>query len=94
MSRPEDQWRPPEPPDRPPAAPGGSRPTPRPRWMPWIIVAVLRHALLVWQAAPSGGGSKAELDVLASSWRLVEDDKVAQINYESSSGKITGEFAR
>jgi cell division protease FtsH len=91
MSRPEDQWRPPEQPDRSPR-PGGSRPTPRPRWMPWIIVAGLLTLLLVWQAAPSSGGSKEELDY-SEFLAMVEDDKVAQIDYESSSGKINGEFA-
>jgi cell division protease FtsH len=90
MSRPEEQWRPPEPPNRSPR-PGGPRPSSRPRWMPWIIVAVLVTLILVWQAAPGGGGGQAEVDY-SRFLTLVEQNHVAQINYESSSGKITGEF--
>ena len=47
--------------------------------------------VLVWQAAPGGGGSQAELDY-SRFLDLVEQGHVAEINYESSSGKITGEF--
>jgi cell division protease FtsH len=59
--------------------------------MPWIIVAVLVTLILVWQAAPGGGGGQAEVDY-SRFLTLVEQNHVAQINYESSSGKITGEF--
>jgi cell division protease FtsH len=92
MSRPEEQWRPPEPPNRqPPRPPGSPRPSSRPRWLPWIIVAVLVTLVLVWQAAPGGGGSSASLEY-SKFLDLVKQDHVAQINYESSSGKISGEF--
>ncbi|MGQ0825208.1 MAG: ATP-dependent zinc metalloprotease FtsH [Actinomycetota bacterium] len=89
MSPPEDQWRPPENPNRRPR-PGGARPpVPRPRWTPWIVLAVLVTGFLVWRAAPSGDGGQVELDY-SEFLTLVEEDKVANIKYESSSGKITG----
>src|SRR5262245_48053650 len=92
MSRPEDQWRPPEPPNRQqPRQPGSPRPSSRPRWLPWIIVAVLVTLVLVWQAAPGGGGSSASLEY-SKFLDLVKQDRIEQINYESSSGKISGEF--
>ncbi len=99
MSRPEDQWRPPEPPNRPPrqggqggpGSGGSPRPSSRPRWLPWVIVGVLVTLVLVWQAAPGGGSSQAEVEY-SRFLELVEQENVEQINYESSSGKITGEF--
>jgi len=91
MSRtPEDQWRPPEPPNRQPR-PGGPRPAARPRWTPWIVIAVLVTALLVWQAAPGGDGERVELDY-GEFRQLVAEDRVDSIDYESSSGDIEGAF--
>lgn len=90
MSRPEDQWRPPESPNRPPR-PGAPRPSPRPRWLPWVLVAALFTGFLVWNAAPGGDGQR--LDIEYSDFLThVEDGRVAQIRYDPESGKITGEF--
>jgi cell division protease FtsH len=93
MSPPEDQWRPPEPPGRPPRpGPGGTpRPPTRPRWTPWIIVALIVGIVLVWRAAPSSSPERVELEY-GEFLALVQDDKVDSIKYEASSGKITGEF--
>jgi cell division protease FtsH len=94
MSRPEDQWRPPEPPNRQPRpgqGNGGPRPGSRARWVPWIIVGTLIVLVLLWQANGSSGGSSASVDY-SRFLELVKQDHVDQINYESSSGKITGEF--
>jgi cell division protease FtsH len=93
MSPPEDQWRPPEPPGRPPRpGPSGTpRPPARPRWTPWIIVALIVGIVLVWRAAPSSSPERVELEY-GKFLALVQDDKVDSIKYEASSGKITGEF--
>ncbi|MCL6641153.1 MAG: ATP-dependent zinc metalloprotease FtsH, partial [Candidatus Rokubacteria bacterium] len=90
MSRPEEQWRPPESPNRPPR-PGAPRPAPRPRWLPWVIVAALFTGFLVWNAAPGGDGERLEIDY-SEFLAHVEDGRVAQIRYDAESGKITGEF--
>ena len=81
MSRPEDQWRPPEPPNRPPR-PGGpearmARPARRPGrgGCRGSSSAVLVTLVLVWQAAPGGGSSQAELDY-SRFLELVEQDHV------------------
>ncbi len=89
-SGPEDQWRPPEPPSRPPR-PTGPRPSARPRWVPWIVIAAIVTGLLVWQAAPGDNGDSVDLDY-SEFLAAVEADRVAEIKYESSSGKVTGEF--
>jgi cell division protease FtsH len=91
---PEDQWRPPEPPGRPP---NGNRPapprpqTPRSRWLPWVVIAVVVIALVVWRTAPSSSTSALKLDY-SDFLTLVNKGAVQDIKYESSSGKITGQF--
>jgi cell division protease FtsH len=92
MSRPEDQWRPPENQNRPPRQGGPRPPAPRPRWTPWIVLAILVTGFLVWRAAPGGGGGQADIEY-SEFTTYVKEDKVDSIKYESSSGKITGEFA-
>ncbi len=88
---PEDKWRPPEPPGRQPRPPAGPRPPTRSRWTPWILVGVLAIGWLVWQSAPGGGAERADLDY-SEFLAAVEDGRVAEIKYDQSNGRITGEF--
>src|SRR6185503_7432540 len=90
---PEDQWRPPEPPGRTPR-PGGTRPAGgRPRWMPFLIVALAIVALLAWQSTTGSSTARARIDY-SEFMQLANDGRVASINYESSSGKITGQLVK
>jgi cell division protease FtsH len=90
---PEDQWRPPEPPGRQP----GNRPTPprpttpRSRWLPWVVIAVVVIALVVWRTAPGSSSEALKLDY-SDFLTLVNKGAVQDIKYEASSGKITGQF--
>ena len=93
---PEDQWRPPEPPGRPPGnnnnRPPAPRPsTPRSRWLPWVVIAVVVIALVVWRTAPGGSSEALKLDY-SEFLTLVNKGTVQEIKYDSSSGKITGQF--
>jgi cell division protease FtsH len=95
---PEDQWRPPEPPRTPrPGPPGGGgpgrAPSPRPRWVPWIVVGLLIAVILVWQAAPGSTPARTQIDY-SRFLTLVTDSKVDSIKYDASSGKITGAFVK
>src|SRR3954469_20286229 len=93
MSPPDDQWRPPEPPGRSPRPAGGAPKSPiRPRWMPWVLVALVVAVFLFWRAAPGANPSRAKLDY-SEFLTLVQEDHVASIKYDASSGKITGAFA-
>src|SRR4051794_11905111 len=88
---PEDQWRPPEPPNRTPrqGGPGSSPKSPnRPRWMPWVLVALVVGIFLVWQAAPSTTPARTSVDY-SKFLQLVTDGHVQSIKYEASTGKIT-----
>src|SRR3954468_4644735 len=81
---PEDQWRPPEPPGRPPRQGGPNTPprTPgRPRWIPWVIVALVVAIFLVWQAAPGSTPERASVDYGAF-LTLVNDGHVKSIKYD------------
>jgi cell division protease FtsH len=89
---PEDQWRPPEPPGRTPR-PGGTRPGGRPRWMPFLIVALAIVALLAWQSTTGSSPARARVDY-SEFMKLAKDGRVASIDYESSSGKITGQLVK
>ncbi|HUI47160.1 MAG TPA: ATP-dependent zinc metalloprotease FtsH [Acidimicrobiia bacterium] len=92
---PEDQWRPPEPPGRPPR-PGQSGPLRtgnRPKWMPWLIIGLIVAVFLIWRAAPTSTPAQAKLDY-GDFLTLVGQDHVSSIKYDASSGKITGEFTK
>jgi cell division protease FtsH len=85
---------PPGRPDRPgPPRPGpGNAPTPTPwtRWVPWILIAVLVGGFLLLNVA--GGGSD-KLDLTYSEVReAVRDDQVETIEFDPSSGSISGKF--
>jgi ATP-dependent Zn protease len=94
---PEDQWRPPDPSGNRqprPGGPGGQanpRPPSRPKWLPWVIVAMLVAIFLFWQTAPGSTPERAKI-TFGTFQDHVEAGKVAAIKYESSSGKITGKF--
>src|SRR5580765_2878966 len=85
---PEDQWRPPEPPGRPPR-PGGPRTSGRPRWMPFLILGLAVVALLAWQSTTGSTTARARIDY-SEFLKLADQGHVASIDYESSSGHITG----
>jgi cell division protease FtsH len=92
---PEDQWRPPEPPpgrSPRPGSPGGpSKPGNRPKWMPWVVIGLIVAIFFVWRAAPTSTTSTVKLNY-GDFQTLVRQDHVASINYDASSGKITGAF--
>jgi cell division protease FtsH len=93
MSPPDDQWRPPEQPGRPPRVGGTPGRPGRSRWMPWVIVGLIVAIFLVWQATPSTTPERAKLDY-GSFLTRVRENKVAEIKYDSSNGKITGKFVQ
>src|SRR6478609_8638898 len=90
---PDDQWRPPEQPGRTPRPGGQTKPPARPRWMPWVIIALIVAIFLFWQAAPSTGVTRSKI-LYSEFMTLVRQDKVEQIKYDSSNGKITGQFVK
>jgi cell division protease FtsH len=60
--------------------------------MAWIIVALVVAIFLIWQASPSSTPDRAPIGY-GQMMQLVREDKVAKIKYDTSSGKITGDFA-
>ena len=85
---PEDQWRPPEPPGRQPR-PGAPKTSGRPRWLPVVIVVLALLAFLAWQSTTSGSTPRAHIEY-SQFMQLANDGHVQSIEYESSSGHITG----
>src|SRR5947209_11050182 len=90
---PEDQWRPPEPPGRNPRPGGPNRPTPRPRWMPWLIIGLLVALFLFWQGFQSTTPARATIQY-SQFLDEVTQGHVDNIKYDASTGKITGKFAK
>src|SRR6478752_2762576 len=90
---PDDQWRPPEQQGRTPRPGGQTKPPARPKWMPWVIIALIVAIFLFWQAAPGTGVARANVKY-GEFLGLVKQDKVASINYDASNGKITGQFVK
>jgi len=91
---PEDQWRPPEPPGRPPRP--GTPPrqgSSRPRWIPWVILGLVLAIVLFWQATPSTSPARAKLQY-GEFLQDVRNGHVDSINYDASNGKITGAFKK
>ncbi len=92
---PEDQWRPPEPPPgrspRPGSSGGPLRSGNRPKWLPWVVIGLIVAIFLVFRAVPTTTTAQEKLDY-GTFLTLVNKDHVSSIKYDSSSGKITGEF--
>jgi cell division protease FtsH len=59
--------------------------------MPWVIVGLIVAIFLVWQATPSTTPERAKI-TYGTFIERVNEDRVAAIKYESSSGKVTGKF--
>jgi len=90
---PDNQWRPPDAPNRPPRPSGGSgKPAPRPRWVPWVIVGLLVAIFLFWQAAPGSTPEREKLKY-GDFITLVKQNRVDSVTIESATGKVTGKFA-
>ena len=99
MSRnPQEPWRPPEPPDRPPRQAGGRPRTPaggnpRSRWMPWIVFGVLALTLLVVFSSgiPGSGSSKAKLS-MSELRSAATAGNIGSLTYNPDTGAIEGDF--
>ena len=99
MSRqPPEQWRPPEPPSRPPrSGPGGSRNPlgtgPRNRWAPWVVGGLMVVAVMVFL---SGSLQTKDPDTAEITFgeltEAVRDDRIEQIVFDPDSRVLTGEF--
>jgi cell division protease FtsH len=100
MSRNPEDWRPPEPPsgNRTPRPSGSGgpgtpprTPTPRSRWLPWLLVGLVVTALLVWQANPGTGADRVKLEY-SEFLELAQKNAISRATYDQSNGKITGDF--
>src|SRR5215213_1878605 len=78
------------PPERRPTPPGGGGSSPSLRWVPWIVLALIAAAFIVSSLAGSGS-SKADL-TYSQFTTAVDDDNVKSIDFNKSSGAISGKF--
>jgi len=91
MTPPDEQWRPPDPPGKKPDPTASGRPGGRPKWLPWLMVALVVGAFLVWRTSPSTSPDQVKIDY-GRFRTLVQEGKVASITYNSATGRITGDF--
>src|SRR3954468_784842 len=89
---PEDQWRPPEPPGRQ-SRPGAPKSGGRPRWLPLVIVGLAVLAFLAWQSTSGTSTPRARIDYSVF-MKMAKDGHVQSIDYEASSGRITGKLRK
>jgi cell division protease FtsH len=68
-------------------------PSPRSRWLPWVVLGLIVTALIFYQAVPKGGSSSAGI-TYSQFLDQVQDGHVETIKYDSSSGHITGAFKK
>jgi cell division protease FtsH len=87
--------RPPDPrpgqgPNRPPGAGQQPGPRPWPRWLPLLILGILVVGFLL-TTVQTGDSSKVDLPY-STFTRYVDDGRVASVEFDPSSGKISGKF--
>jgi ATP-dependent Zn protease len=84
----------PQPPPPPPegSGPGGRGPSPSPGWPKWSLYVLLAAFLGIIILAVSSGGSTGT-EISYSEFRdKMNDGKVASIEFDNASAKITGEY--
>jgi cell division protease FtsH len=78
-----------QPPERRPNPPGGGG-SPSLRWVPWIVLALIAAAFIVSSLA---GSSSSKADLTYSQFvTAVDNDNVKSIDFNKSSGAISGTF--
>ena len=80
--------------ERPPTErrpPSGGGSSPSLRWVPWIVLALIAAAFVVSSLA---GGSSSKADLTYSQFvNQVDDNNVKSIDFNKSTGSISGKFA-
>jgi cell division protease FtsH len=79
-----------QPPERRPTPPSGGGSSPSLRWVPWIVLALIAAAFVVSSLA---GSSSSKADLTYSQFaNQVDDGNVKSIDFNKSSGAISGKF--